>query len=53
MAKKKRVKHRGQEIESSLTWRKFCEKKLNKPGTKVKVNGKKFLIGDVNALGGV
>ena len=32
----------------------FCEMGLNKPGTLIKMKGKKiYLIGDVNPLGGV
>lgn len=49
--------------QCSITWREFCNKKLNLPGTRVEVEwtdrqDKKekretFLIGDINTLGGV
>lgn len=49
-------------IQCSMTWREFCNKNLNIPGTLIEVkykdrHGKKykeqFLIGDINTIAGV
>ena len=47
------AKKRKNEVKSGMTWSKFCSKGLNKPGTRVKIEGKSYLIGDINCVGGV